>query len=53
MRRAGAQGHTDAVLAVDAHPHAAMVASAGTELDKTIRIWERSPHSAIESVAEQ
>lgn len=35
--------HSDAVLAVDAHPSRALLATGGTESDRTVKIWSDEP----------
>lgn len=36
-------GHSGVVLCVDAHPRKAQIASAATDPDPTIRIWQDYP----------
>lgn len=33
------EGHTDTVISVTCHPNKNMIASAGLDADKTVRIW--------------
>jgi COMPASS component SWD3 len=40
------QGHTDAVLAVDAHDSQELIASGGMTLDKTVQFWAPSSYLA-------
>lgn len=37
------EGHTDVVVAVDAHSKVSMIASGALEKDKTVKIWKEEP----------
>lgn len=39
------EGHTDTVISVSCHPKQNMIASAGLDKDRTVRIWVQEPWS--------